>query len=298
MNDLDLVLLNGNHFEADRQILALDRRKFDSLSRKLNRLTRVDLFLTKAGDPNFIQPNELPDFLKNHLPDWENIPVLDVSMPAEIAGFLEKNIPIAPLKALILSGGKSTRMGEDKAEIAYHGRPQWQYVRDLLRSKGLDVLISCRDEQSASFPGEQVIADSFTGLGPMGAILSAFREDPDAAWLVLACDLPLFDAPTLDFLLEHRKPQSVATAFRQSAGLPGLSEKDSDGSGFPEPLVTIWEPKAYARLLQFLAQGVSCPRKVLINSATHLLDAPQPEALVNANTPEERAVILEKYLSK
>lgn len=298
LNDADLVLLNGNHFEADRQILALDRRKFDSLSRKLSRLNRVDLFLTKTGDPNFIAANELPDFLKNHIPDWENTPVLDISAPERIAGFFEKNTQVAPLKALILSGGKSTRMGEDKSEIAYHGRPQWKYVRDLLRTKELDVFISCREEQAASFAGEQVIPDSFTGLGPMGAILSAFRYDPDAAWLVLACDLPLFDVSTLGFLLKNRKPGAMATAFRQAAGLPGLSHKGQDETGFPEPLVTIWEPKAYVRLLQFLAQGVSCPRKVLINSDIHLLDAPAPEALVNANTPEERAFILKKYLTK
>ena len=53
----------------------------------------------------------------------------------------------------------------------------------------------------------------------------------------------------------------------------------------------------YARMLQFLAQGANCPRKVLINSDTCLLDAPRPVALANANTPEERALILEKYLT-
>jgi len=298
LNDMDIVLLNGNHFEGARQILALDRRKFDSLSRKLNRLIRVDLLLTKTGDPNFVEPNELPDFLKDHLPDWKNIPVLDLSEPERIAGFLENNLQIPALKALILRGGKSTRMGQDKAELFYHGRPQWQHLQDLLLNQGLGVFMSCREEQAGFFADAPMITDSFTGLGPMGAILSAFRQDPDAAWLVLACDLPLFDEATLEYLIKNRNPSAVATAFRQAAALPDLSDSASDQAGFPEPLVTIWEPKSYARMLQFLAQGVSCPRKVLINSDTYLLDAPQPQALVNANTPEERAVILEKYLFK
>lgn len=297
LNDLDIVLVNGNHFEAARQVVALDRRKFDSLSRKLNRLTQVDLFLTKTGDAEFVQPDEMPAFLKSHLPGWATIPVLDMAAPGAIAGFLEKNLRIAPVKALILAGGKSTRMGQDKAEMAYHDRPQWQHLQQLLAKNGLEVFISCREDQAGLFADLPVIIDSFTGLGPLGAILSAFRHDPDVAWLVLACDLPLFDGPTLGFLLQHRDPSAAATAFRQVPALPGFPDTAPGETGFPEPLVAIWEPKTYVRMLRFLAEGVSCPRKVLINSATNLLDAPRPEALVNANTPEERKVILEKYIN-
>lgn len=296
LNEMDIVLINGNHFEGARQMVALDRRKFDSLSRKLDRLKKVDLFLTKSGDADFVSPGELSGFLKNHLPDWETKPVLDMTKPDAIAAFLEKNLRVAPLRALILAGGKSTRMGQDKAEMDYHGLPQWQHLQHILEKNGLEVFISCREDQAASFGDLPVITDSFTGLGPFGAILSAFRHDPDAAWLVLACDLPLFDDEALRFLLTHRNPSAVATAFRQAPPLAGISDTAAAETGFPEPLIAIWEPKAYARLLQFLAQGVSCPRKVLINSAVNLLDAPKPEALLNANTPEERAVILEKYL--
>ena len=55
---------------------------------------------------------------------------------------------------------------------------------------------------------------------------------------------------------------------------------------FPEPLVTIWEPKAYPIMLQFLAQGISCPRKVLINSDVKLLET-DDVYIYNVNTPEE-----------
>ena len=124
-----------------------------------------------------------------------------------------------------------------------------------------------------------IIADTFLELGPFGAILSAFRHDPNAAWLVVACDLPLLDAKTLDFLIKNRNLSAVATAFR--------SPQSADS--FPEPLITIWEPRAYPILLSFLAQGISCPRKMLINSEIHLLHAPNNEALSNVNTPEEKA---------
>ena len=52
-------------------------------------------------------------------------------------------------------------------------------------------------------------------------------------------------------------------------------------------MITIWEPSAYPVLLQFLAQGYCCPRKVLINSDIELLEAANPDALRNVNEPEE-----------
>jgi len=56
---------------------------------------------------------------------------------------------------------------------------------------------------------------------------------------------------------------------------------------FPEPLITIWEPRAYPRLLEFLSLGYSCPRKALINSDVQEIDIPDLQLLSNVNTPEE-----------
>jgi molybdopterin-guanine dinucleotide biosynthesis protein A len=288
LHDQDLVLINGNHFEGRRQIVALDRRKSDSLSRKINRLTEVDLFLTKQDDPNFIDPKDIPDFLKNHLPHWAQIPVLDWSAPDAIADFLKQHTRMAPIKGLVLAGGQSTRMGQDKAAMAYHHQPHWAFTKALLQSIGVETVISCRQEQADAYGGENVMPDTFTGLGPFGAILSAFRHDPNAAWLVLPCDLPLINHDTLKYLISHRNPLAPATAFAQP-----------QSPDIPEPLIAIWEPKIYARMLQFLAQGVNAPLEVLTNAPTvHLLEPPDPKALVNVNTPDDRDAVLREHFPR
>ena len=277
-NDADIVFVNGNHFEAKRQIVVLDAKKMESLSKKLNRLTAVDLFLTVNNEAS-----DIPEFLKNHISNWANIPVFDLSETDKIANFIVSKIQAPPLKSLILVGGKSTRMGSDKAFLDYHGKPQYAFLADILRGLDIETYISCREEQTSQFIDNQnIITDTFLGLGPYGAILSAFREDPNAAWLVVACDLPLLDANTLQFLVEKRNTHKIATSFRS----PESKE------GFPEPLIAIWEPRAYPTLLQFLAQGISCPRKVLINSDIELLDPSVKQALMNINTPEERSTLL------
>ena len=107
----------------------------------------------------------------------------------------------------------------------------------------------------------------------MGGILSAMQQSPDAAWLTVACDLPFLSSESLGYLIAHRNPSRLATAFK------------SPDEDFPEPLVTIWEPRAYPVLMQALSEGLSCPRKVLIASDIELLPAPDTTELQNVNDP-------------
>jgi molybdenum cofactor guanylyltransferase len=288
-NDADVVLVNGNHFTAARQIVVLDPKKMESLSRKLDRLTHVDLFINNGLDlatfKEFAQINEANK--------WSEIPVFNLDEIDLIANYLALKINKPIIKSLILAGGKSQRMGINKATINYHGKPQTEFLMDILRGLNVAPHLSCRKEQAVDFimdltaENVPIITDTFLDLGPFGAILSAFRHDPNAAWMVIACDLPLLDAETLDFLIKNRNLSAIATAFK--------SPESTDS--FPEPLITIWEPRAYPILLSFLAQGISCPRKVLINSDTHLLDAPNLDALKNVNTPEEKEAVLSTFFS-
>ena len=279
-NEQDAVIVNGNHFPARRQIVVIDPRKEDSLKRRLGQLTDVRLILLVEGI------NEVYPWLKEALEGVSNIPLMRLQDEAGIAILIEKELAAAraPLYGLVLAGGKSERMGRDKGLIEYYGKPQREYVAELLRHFCKETFISCRPDQMEKI--DHPLPDTFTGLGAFGGMLSAFRSQPDAAWLVVACDLPLLDEHTISQLVGFRNPSKVATAF------------NSPASEFPEPLISIWEPRAYPILLQFLAQGYSCPRKVLINSNVELLDATRPEALRNVNNPDEmedvKAVINQK----
>ena len=218
------------------------------------------------------------DFIKEAVPNWDKLPLYKLDETEKIVSFFKTQMQNAKpvLNGLVLAGGKSERMGFDKGAVSWHGKEQRYYMADMLKSFCDEVFISCRADQQAEIDDKYPsIADTFTGLGSFGAILSAFREKPDSAWLVVACDLPLVDENTLKYLTDNRDVSTVATAYQSSF------------DNFPEPLITIWEPKSYPVLLSFLAQGYSCPRKVLINSDVCLLNAPNPDDLTNVNTPEE-----------
>ena len=267
-----VVLVNGNHFRARQQVVIVDPRK--PLDKKLDRLTDVRLILLAEGQ------TELPAVLRAHLSAAPLPPVLPLADTASIAAFIRQwyQLAMPVLRGLVLAGGRSERMQTDKGALRYHSRDQRQHTAALLAEFCPDVRVSVRPDQASELPaGLVALPDTFLNLGPLGGILSAFQADPNAAWLVLACDLPFLTRDTLENLVSNRQPARMATSFR------------SPWDAFPEPLVSIWEPRSYGQLLRFLSLGYSCPRKALINADTELLAPPVPGELRNVNTPEERA---------
>jgi molybdopterin-guanine dinucleotide biosynthesis protein A len=190
-------------------------------------------------------------------------------------------ISSTPLNGLVLAGGKSTRMGEDKALLQWHGKEQMYYLADLLKQFCNEVFISCRVDQASSIDKKyEVIADEFENAGPLAAIISAFHQTKNCAWLVIACDLPLLDEKTIDFLVQQRDETMVATTFK------------SPYDNLPEPLITIWEPKALPLLETALSEKRYSPQRVLMNSKTKMIEAPDANALLNVNTPEDKEKII------
>ncbi len=275
-NEYDLVLINGNHFRSNKQIIVIDEKK--PLEKKLDKIT--DVLMVLFAD----EQREIPEYLQNHISDLESLPKFGINeldgICNEITSYIEENTP--EIYGLVLSGGKSQRMQQDKAKLTYHGIPHREYLINQLDQFTSKTFVSCRKDQVEDLLEDQeYIVDTFNGLGPYGGILSAFRKHPDKSWLVLAVDLPILSTETIGQLIKNRNTSKIATAFYN---------KETD---FPEPLITIWEPKAYSVLLHFLSLGYSCPRKVLINSNIELINPLHPNELINANNPEEYEKALE-----
>jgi molybdopterin-guanine dinucleotide biosynthesis protein A/molybdopterin converting factor small subunit len=183
----------------------------------------------------------------------------------------------APIYALILAGGRSTRMQRDKAALTYHGRTQIEWAVSLLQPYAQRVFVSVRPDQTSDPVRARFdqIVDAHDDLGPIAGIMAAQAKYPQVAWLVVACDLPFVDDNTLSTLIAARQPQRVATAYRSSHDV------------LPEPLCAIYEPASRERLIAHVESGKNCPRKFLIKSDVHLIDEPNPHALNNVNTPDE-----------
>ena len=184
-----------------------------------------------------------------------------------------------PLYGLVLAGGKSRRMGQDKALLRRNGCSQLENVFALLQSVTDRQFVSARQEQlddpeRGRFPQ---IVDRYDDIGPVAGILSAMQEHADVDWLVVACDLPNLDRTTLEFLIDQRAADKPFTAYRSSH------------DDLPEPLCTVYQSGSDAIIRNFVDDGLVCPRKMLIRADTKLLQQPNPAALDNINTPDDLA---------
>ncbi|MEN9362385.1 MAG: bifunctional molybdopterin-guanine dinucleotide biosynthesis protein MobB/MobA [Verrucomicrobiota bacterium] len=268
--DCDLVLVEGHkHNRALRKFVLLDAA--GEMARLLPSLPPEEVIAVISPDLQLASGLPWPVLHRDDLP----------GILAAVEAELARRVAALPVQGLILSGGRSSRMGLDKGALDYHGRSMIAQAARLLAPHCAEIFVSCRAEQglpedAASLPR---LHDVFLDLGPAGGILSAFARQPQAAWLVFACDLPLVTPEALSRLCAGRNPLKFATAY------------SSTHDGFPEPLLALYEPKARCRLLQFLALGKTCPRKMLINSPTQILPG-YGSWLDNCNTPEERAAAL------
>lgn len=180
-----------------------------------------------------------------------------------------------PVMGLVLTGGKSARMKEDKALIQYKGKPHAEYIHDVLSSYCDEVFLSAKADQwkGTALDKLPTIVDSFSG--PIGGILSAFEKYPDANWIIAACDLVHFNEKTVELLLSNATDK-VATAYKNA-------EK-----GFPEPLCAFYTPQAKDVFMKAYQSDITCPVKVLRNTEVELIDQIEGVNLANINTPEER----------
>ncbi len=279
--NFDCALVNGNHYPANRQIVFLDEQKASTLERRREQLTDV-LAIIWVGEAR----PQVPGWLNEDLAGKPAPPICSLEAADKVVLPMLKNLlstRVPALKTIILTGGKSQRMGQRKADLIYRQSGETEAERIAAICEEIlpgSVHISVANPEQAKVKKFPNVPDRFSDLGAAGAICSAFMTDPNAAWLVIACDLPLLEKETISALIEARAPGRLATAFQLAS------------QRFPEPLITIYEPKAYPRLLQFLAMGYACPRKVLINSDVEKRIVENEQPFTNANTKEERDSVL------
>lgn len=111
---------------------------------------------------------------------------------------------MAGLTAAILAGGKSARMGTDKAFVKLAGRPLIRHVLDrlaLVDAIRETLVITNRPDDYAHL-GLPCIPDRVPGKGTLGGIYTALDAGQHAHVLVVACDMPLISPPLLAYMAE------------------------------------------------------------------------------------------------
>lgn len=105
------------------------------------------------------------------------------------------------LTAIILAGGKSSRMGSDKGLTVYNGIPLVQYSINVCEKVTGNIIISTGNEAYGRF-GYPMVADNFRECGPIGGLEATLARSETELNIVCPCDMPLISPGILNQLLE------------------------------------------------------------------------------------------------
>lgn len=181
---------------------------------------------------------------------------------------------MSKINGLIFAGGKSIRMGHNKALIHYHGKSQNEFLFELMTPLCDQVFTSCKAINEVPVHLNP-LPDQLALESPLNGVISAFRLHSTAAWLTAPVDMPFIDEAALRFLIAHRNHHKVATCFY-----------DSDGKD-PEPLVTLWEPHAKPLLEKYVDSGNKGIKYFLLQHDIQLLPAPDEKIHMNINSEQQ-----------
>lgn len=190
------------------------------------------------------------------------------------------NGAVGDVTAFILAGGKSTRMGTDKAFVEYDGRTLLARALDLARSITPDVRIVGRSEKFAPFA--PVVEDVFRDCGPLGGIHAALQASSRELNLMLAVDTPFVSWAFLQYLLSQARDAPEAAV---------VVPRDGEAR---QPLCAIYRREFAAAAESALLAGRNRIDALFETVRTRVIEREELEAagfsraiFRNMNTPEE-----------
>ena len=181
--------------------------------------------------------------------------------------------------AVILAGGRSRRMGFNKALLDVGGRPMIRVLIDRVSSLTNQILISSDDYASYRFLNFPVVPDQYTGCGPLAGFHAAMHWNTSSLYIMLACDLPNLRISLLSNLI------SLVKGF--DAAIPRTKD------GIMHPLCAVYRRTCLPSIEQALHCGTN---KVVVPFLNDTLavrwispeEGQYQEAdLANINTPED-----------
>lgn len=190
------------------------------------------------------------------------------------------------LSVAILSGGKSSRMGHNKALLTLGGKSIIQHVIDAVTPLSSDALMIVTNMPTDyEHLGHQMVADTITGHGAISGIVSALHHSKGNPVLVLACDMPFVQPALLNLLIEQFQHGT------DRAVMPTVA-------GYPQGVLALYN----ASCLPHFEAAVNAGQrklKTIFDSLdnVHYIDEsmwqavdPDGHSFINVNTPDELSI--------
>lgn len=188
------------------------------------------------------------------------------------------------ISALILAGGKSSRMGTCKAELPWHGTTLVDFQASKLRSLGIDDIVISGYAKAIS--GTRRVPDAYESKGPLGGIHAGLLAAKHEHCLVISVDAPFIPESVLTALInEHRDKSNAVTVLGHGGEI--------------EPLIGMYEKRLSSVCEEILKTERTSVRELYKLVPLSVLDYDGNAALLfDCDTPEDYQKALQQDKSK
>lgn len=125
------------------------------------------------------------------------------------------------ISAFIVAGGKSSRMGTDKALSKFKGKQLVLYILETLETYNFRTYISSNNESHSMF-GYQIIRDEIKNIGPIGGLYSCLRHSETKYNLFFPCDVPFINPKIIDLLIENKDKGNIIVPMHKDGKIEPL----------------------------------------------------------------------------
>jgi len=182
--------------------------------------------------------------------------------------------------AVIMAGGKSKRMGQDKSMLLINGVPAIKYIYAQLKSHFDQIIVSSNNSAKHSFDGAEVVPDEAAGKGPLMGIASALRVSRNDVNFVTACDIPEI---VMGF---------VRQMVRESSGFDAVVPQTEESKY--EPLFAVYKKSMLSKIDKSIFAGKHKIIDPLDNCKVNYIDPGGDLQLRNLNTMNDYREFVEK----
>lgn len=181
------------------------------------------------------------------------------------------------LTAIILAGGKSSRMGQDKAFIPWKGKRFIEHSITAAENVSARIVLSGDKERLSGF-GKEVIKDMEEGKGPVYGLASCFSQVKTENALVLSCDVPQVSASDLEYLIQNHEPEVDVTCYAYE--------------GKVMPLIGVYSSSSFDAFKNAIEREERKLFTVLSRLNIKTIDYKGEVGLMNINNPEDLKALL------
>ena len=146
------------------------------------------------------------------------------------------------LTGIILSGGKSSRMGMEKGLVDFQGKPLISYAIKVLEPIVGSIIIGANNElDSYKKFSQHIVEDEIKGVGPIGGLLSTLRYTDTEKNIVISCDMPFINPELLSYLYQNIGDADIVVA--------------TQGHNKTEPLCGVYSKKILPEIENAIRNG-------------------------------------------